>query len=117
MELLKISASVGRGGVERRERSAIARIKIEIGPRVKFAAKEIGVTIQEYPGTSGNDPTHAARETPVARQTHSKATCIRSRGPRNRLRGRKGSGAVQRCKNSANGSANNIMAPTTAKES
>src|SRR6266480_2237945 len=45
LALLKITATPGRNGAERRERSAIARMKKAIGTTIKFATKEIGVTI------------------------------------------------------------------------
>src|SRR5215813_634032 len=117
LALLKITASPVRSGVERRERSAIARMKKAIGTTIRFANKEIGVTRWKYQRTSANDPIHAATDTPVPSQSHVKEACIPRRGPRSRLRGRNGSGEVQRCKNLETGSANNMMAPTTAKES
>ena len=43
--LLKIIASPGSSGVERRDKSAIARMKKAIGTTIKFATKEIGVTM------------------------------------------------------------------------
>src|SRR6266487_2098224 len=66
---------------------------------------------------NGNEPIQAASETEAPRKSHSKAACIRRFGPRNKLRGKKGSGAPQRCKNPKRGSANNMIAPTTANES
>src|SRR5205085_8470993 len=117
LALLKITPSAGRSGVESRERSATARMKNAIGTTIKFATKEIGVTMLKYQSTKGNEPSHAARETPAPPQSQSKPVCNQRRGPCSKLRGRKGSGAVQRCKNPANGSANSMMAPTTANES
>src|SRR5437870_4136282 len=66
---------------------------------------------------NGNEPIKADRETAAQRESHSRRACIRRFGPRNKLRGKKGSGAPQRCKNPKRGSANNMIAPTTAKES
>src|SRR5437016_8077759 len=66
---------------------------------------------------NGNEPIQAARETEAPRKSHSRRACIRRFGPRNKLRGKKGSGAPQRCKNPKRGSANNMIAPTTANES
>src|SRR6266581_9429223 len=66
---------------------------------------------------NGNEPIQAASETEAPRQSHSKPRCAKSLGPCNKLRGKKGSGAPQRCKNPKRGSANNMIAPTTAKES
>src|SRR5439155_25501332 len=66
---------------------------------------------------NGNEPIQAARETEAPRKSHSRPACIRRFGPRNKLRGKKGSGAPQRCKNPKRGSANNMIVPTIANES
>src|SRR5437867_10322902 len=117
LALLKTTASQGNNGVERRERSAMARTKNAIGTTTRFANNEIGVTRWKYHRISGSEPAQAVRETLLPRQSQSEAACIQRRGPRTRERGKKGSGVLQCCKNTERGSASNIMAPTTAKES
>src|SRR5213596_2107118 len=66
---------------------------------------------------NGSEPIHAASDTDAPRQSHSKLECIQRRGPRSKVRGKKGSGAAQRCKSRKSGSANKTIAPTTANES
>src|SRR5882762_5786221 len=117
LALLKTRASHGSSGAERSERSAIARTKNAMGTTIRFANKEIGVNRWKYHRISGSEPAHAARETLLPRHSQSKLECIQRRGPRTRVRGKKGSGARQCCKNAERGSASNMMATTTAKES
>src|SRR5439155_8349106 len=66
---------------------------------------------------NGNEPIQAASETEAPRHSHSKPSCAKRLGPCNKLRGKKGPGAPHRCKNPKRGSANNMIAPTTGKES
>ena len=117
LALLKTTANQGTNGVARRERRAMARTKNAIGTTTRFANNEIGVTRWKYHRINGSDPAHAARETLPARNSQSKLACIKRRGPRTSTRGRKGSAALQRSNDRQRGSANNTMAPTTAKES
>src|SRR5206468_3232752 len=117
LALLKTTATHGSSGVAKSERSATASTKNAIGTTTRFANKEIGVTRWKYQRISGNEPSHAASETEAPAQSHSYPECTHLRGPRSRLRGKKGSGAPRRCKILKNGSANNTIAPTTAKES
>ena len=95
----------------------MARTKNAMGTTTRFANNEIGVTRWKYHRINGSEPAQAARETLLPRHSQSKLVCIQRRGPRTRVRGKKGSGALQCCKNVERGSASNIMAPTTAKES
>src|ERR1700746_3127432 len=117
LALLKPIATHGTSGVVSSERSATARTKNAIGTTTRFASKEIGVTRWKYQRMSGNEPIHAASETEAPPQSQSYPECSHRRGPRSRLCGRKGSVAPRRCKILKNGSANNTIAPTTAKES
>src|ERR1700730_414149 len=117
LALLKMRASHGSSGVERSERSAMARTKNAMGTTTRFASREIGVTRWKYHRISGSEPAQAARDTLLPRQSQSKLECIQRLGPRTRVRGKKGSGAAQCCKNVERGSVSNMMAPTTAKES
>src|SRR5437667_10497960 len=66
---------------------------------------------------NGSEPIHAASDTDAPRQSHSKLECIQRRGPRSKVRGKKGSGAAQRCKSRKSGAANKTIAPATANES
>src|SRR6266567_4854034 len=117
LALLKTTASQGSNGVERRERSAMARTKNAMGTTTRFANNEIGVTRWKYHRINGSDPAQAARETLLPRQSQSKLVCIHRRGSRTRVRGKKGSGALQCSKSVERGSASNMIALTTAKES
>src|SRR5438067_12473140 len=117
LALLKTTASQGSNGVARMERSAIARTKNAIGTTTRFANNEIGVTRWKYHRMNGSEPAQAASETLLPRHTQSKAECIQCRSPRTSVRGKKGSGALQRCNNLQIGSATNTIAPTTANES
>src|SRR6266478_7437637 len=117
LALLKTRASHSSSGVERNERSAMARTKNAMGTTTRFASKEIGVTRWKYQRMNGNEPAQAASDTDAPWQSHSYPECSQRRGPRSKLRGRNGSTATQRCKNPKNGSANNTIAPTTAKDS
>src|ERR1043166_2905272 len=117
LALLKTIATHGSSGVDKSERSATAMTKNAIGTTTRFASKEIGVTRWKDQKMSGNEPSHAASETEAPPQSHSYPECTHRRGPRSRVCGRKGSGAPRRCKTLKNGSVNNTIAPTTAKES
>src|SRR6266498_5241476 len=98
-----MTATHGSSGVARSERSAMAITKNAMGTTTRFANNEIGVTRWKYHRTSGSEPAQAARETLLPRQSQSKPTCIQRRGPRTRERGKKGSGALQSCKNPERG--------------
>src|SRR5215813_1265083 len=117
LALLKTTATHGRSGVVTNDRSATARTKNAIGTTTRFASKDIGVTRWKYQRMSGNEPSHAASETEAPPQSQSYPECTHRRGPRSRPCGKKGSVAPRRCKILKNGSANNTIAPTTAKES
>src|SRR5437016_713401 len=104
LALLKTTASQGSNGVERRERSAMARTKNAIGTTTRFANNEIGVTRWKYHRINGSDPVHAARETLPARNSQSKLACIKRRGPRTSTRGKKGSATLQRSNDRQRGS-------------
>src|SRR5439155_23701940 len=117
LALLKTTASQGSNGVERRESSAMARTKNAIGTTTRFASNEIGVTRWKYQRMSGREPVQAASDTDAPWQSNSYPECSQRRGPRSKLFGRNGSTATQRCNNPKNGSANNTIAPTTAKDS
>src|SRR6201982_3400295 len=110
-------ASHGSTGAERSESSAMARTKNAMGTTTRFASNEIGVTRWKYQRINGSEPAQAASDTDAPRDSNSYPECSQRRGPRSKLRGRNGSTAIQRCKNLKNGSANNTIAPTTAKES
>src|SRR4029450_14092861 len=98
LALLKTRATHGSNGVVISDRRATARTKNAIGTTTRFASKEIGVTRWKYQRMNGNEPIHAASETAAPPQSHSSLECIHRRGPRNRLFGRKGSGASRSSK-------------------
>src|SRR6266540_6711581 len=117
LALIKMTATHGSSGAERSERSAMARTKNAMGTTTRFASNEIGVTRWKYHRINGSEQAQAASDTDAQWPSHSYPECSQRRGPRSKLRGRNGSTATQRCQNPKNGSANNTMAPTTAKES